>query len=159
MALSSVRQFTRQCSTDFSSGKITFSGAQGSDKHRFTLTMAWHGSVSWFSRALLILTLVSFAINVVAFVSPFWMLVDDALGRSYSGLWTVCIFEVCGDFIHHSMFSTYRNTSFAVSAVFISHACEHALRCRQSENVLGENEKPSHMQTKDAKTKDVRPQL
>ena len=107
MGLTTVRRLSRQYSAEFTNGRITIVGTNGSDKNKITLTMAWHSSVSWCSRAAFILILVSLVLNIIAFVSPYWMLVVDALGTSYSGLWTVCIFQVCGDFLHHSMFCEY----------------------------------------------------
>lgn len=109
MALPKIRRLSRQYSTEFTNGRITFTGRQGSDKHRITLTMAWHTSVSWFSRTAIFLSLISLILNIISFVSPYWMFVEDALGTSYSGLWTVCIFEVCGDFLHHSMFGKFKH--------------------------------------------------
>ena len=107
MALTKVRRLSRQYSAEFTNGRITIVRTKGSDKNKITLTMAWHNSVSWCSRAAFILILVSLVLNIIAFVSPYWMLVVDAMGTSYSGLWTVCIFQVCGDFLHHSMFRKY----------------------------------------------------
>ena len=107
MGLTKVRRLSRQYSAEFTNGRITIIGTKGSDKNKITLTMAWHSSVSWCSRAAFILILGSLILNIIAFVSPYWMLVVDALGTSYSGLWTVCIFQVCGDFLHHSMFCKY----------------------------------------------------
>ena len=108
MVFTRVRRLSRQYSTEFTNGRITFVGTKGSDKNKITLIMAWHNSVSWCSRIAIILTFLSFVLNTIAFVTPYWMLVEDALGTSYSGLWTVCIFEVCGDFLHHQMFCKLR---------------------------------------------------
>ncbi len=109
--MSKARQLVRQYSTDLSNGHITFATGRSCDKNRMTLTMAWHVSVSWYTRFSFFLAFIAIILQIVAFTSPYWMLVTDAMGTSYSGLWTVCIFETCGDFLHHSMFGKFIQSS------------------------------------------------
>ncbi len=69
--------------------------------------MAGLCATSCYTRASVILGVTGLLADIVAIAAPSWMHAENQHGSSHSGLWTVCIMDICDQFRHHQLYGKF----------------------------------------------------